>query len=197
MKTVGSYSHNFTFPISFIFLFLFSVSALAQSKIYTHQSIGISLIQFQEDLKLEKNISRDTDFASYRGTVIQYQKQSSIQGLGFSMGALVGKGRAVAAGSGDTLSYTGGADWVLFGITPKGYYRLTKPISFGLQALAFYKSIKWPDNNLIVATGKHNFNFAVLGDLTIQLTPEIEIVQSAGSINGDATLWKIGMNYLY
>ncbi|AZZ38141.1 hypothetical protein CIK05_15480 [Bdellovibrio sp. qaytius] len=197
MKTVGSYNHNFTFPISFLFFFLFSTSAFAQSKTYTYQSVGISHIQFQEDLNLEKNISLDKDYASLRGTVIQFQKQTSVQGLGFSMGAIAGLGRAVAAGSGGTLSYSGGAQWFLLGVTPKIYYRLTKPISFGVQGLAFYKSTKWADYNGITATSKHNFNFAVLGDLTMQLTDYIEFVQSAGSINGDATLWKIGLNYLF
>lgn len=197
MKTAGCCNHSSIFHISFLILFFTSISAFAQTKIYTYHSIGIAQIQFQEDLKLEKTISRDTDFANYRGTVIQIQKQTSIQGLGFSMGALVGTGRAVAAGSGETLTYSGGANWFLFGITPKGYYRLTKPISFGLQGLAFYKSIKWPDNNSVVATGKHNFNFAILGDLSMQLTDDIEFVQSVGSINGDSTLWKIGLNYLY
>lgn len=197
MKTAGKCNLSYTFPISFIFLFLFSASALAQSKLYTYHSLGIAQIQFQEDLKLERTISRDTDFANYRGTVIQIQKQSSIQGLGFSMGALVGTGRAVAAGSGKTLTYLGGANWFLFGLTPKGYYRFTRPISFGLQGLAFFKSVKWADKNSITATSKHNFNFAVLGDLSMQLTDEIEFVQSVGSINDDSTLWKIGLNYLY
>ena len=197
MKTVGNYSLNYTFPISFIFALLISASSMAQTKLYTYHSLGISQIQFQEDLQLESTVFRDTDFANYRGTVIQLQKQTSIQGLGFSMGGIIGTGRAVAAGSGNTLVYTGGTNWFLIGITPKAYYRLTKPISFGIQSLAFFKSVRFPDNNSIEATGKHKLNFAILADLTMQLTPDIEFVQSVGSINGDSTLWKIGMNYLY
>lgn len=197
MKTVGNYSLSYTFLISFIAAFWISASAFAQSKVYTYHSLGISQIQFQEDLKLESTVFRDTDYANYRGTVIQLQKQTAIQGLGYSMGGIIGTGRAVAAGSGGTLLYTGGSNWFLLGITPKAYYRLTKPISFGIQSLAFYKSIRWPDNNSIEATGKHKLNLAILIDLTMQLTPDIEFVQSVGSINGDSTLWKIGLNYLY
>jgi len=197
VKTVGNYSLSYTFPISFIFTLMISVSALAQSKVYTYFSLGISQIQFQEDLQLESTVFRDTDFANYRGTVVQLQKQTSIQGLGFSMGGIVGTGRAVAAGAGQTLVYTGGANWFLIGLTPKAYYRLTKPISFGIQSLAFFKSINFPDNNSIQASGKHKLNFAILADLTMQLNQDFEFVQSVGSINGDSTLWKIGMNYLY
>lgn len=197
MKIAGNYKHNFMFPIRILCLLLLSVPTLAQQKVYSYKSIGISQIQFQEDLELEKNISRDTDFASYRGTVIQYQKQSSVQELGFSMGALAGVGRAVAGGAGESLFYSGGANWVILGVTPKAYYRLTRPISFGLQGLAFFKKIKWADYDGISVKSKHNFNFAVLGDISMQLTPDFEFVQSVGSINGDATLWKIGLNYLY
>lgn len=197
MKTVGNYSLKYTFPTSFIFVLFLSVSSWAQSKVYTYHSLGIAHIQFQEDLNLEKNISRETDFATYRGTVIQLQKQSSIQGLGYSMGGIIGTGRAVAAGSGETLVYTGGSNWFLVGITPKIYYRLTKPISFGIQSLAFYKNITFPDNNAIQAKAKQKLSFAILGDLTIQLNQDIEFVQSVGSMNGDSTLWKIGMNYTY
>lgn len=197
MKITGNYNHNCMFPTRALFLLFLALPALAQDKVYTYQSFGISQIQFQEDLKLEKNISRDTDFANYRGTVLQYQKQSSIKELGFSMGALAGMGRAVAAGSGKNLSYSGGTNWLLLGLTPKAYYRLTRPISFGLQGLAFFKSINWADYNGISVKSKHNFNLALLGDISMQLTPEFEFVQSVGSINGDATLWKIGVNYLY
>ena len=193
----GSYKHSFTFPIRILFLLMMVSPVFAQTKVFSYQSLGIAQMQFQEDLKLKKNISRDTDFANYRGTVLQYQKQSSVKELGFSMGGLVGMGRAVAGGVGETLYYTGGAKWYLIGITPKAYYRLSRPISVGLQGLAFFKSIKWTDTDGISATSAHNFNFALLGDITMQLTQDFEFVQSVGSINGDATLWKIGMNYLY
>lgn len=196
MKIAGNCNHNYMFPIKVLCLLLFATPAFAQ-KVFTYRSIGISQIQFQENLSLEKNISRDTDFANYRGTVIQYQKQSSVQELGFSIGVLGGLGRAVAASSGENLNFTGGAKWFLFGVTPKAYYRVTRPVSLGLQGLAFYKSISWSDYDGISAKSKHNFNFALLGDLSMQIRPDVEIVQSVGSINGDATLWKIGMNYLY
>ena len=174
-----------------------TIPAFAQQKVFTYSSFGISHIQFQEDIKLQKNITRDTDLASFRGTVLQYQQQSSVQELGFSMGAIVGMGRAVAGGTGEKLSFSGGTNWVLFGVTPKAYYRWTRPISFGVQGLAFYKSISWKDADGISADNKHNFNFALLADISTQLTPEIEFVQSVGSLNGDATLWKIGINYLF
>lgn len=197
MKIAGNCNRNYMFPIRSLFLLFLALPAFAQNKVYTYQSFGISQIQFQEDLKLEKNISRDTDFANYRGTVLQYQKQSSVKELGFSMGGLIGMGRAVAGGTGESLYYTGGAKWFLLGITPKAYYRLNRPVSVGLQGLAFFKSLKWADTDGISATSAHNFNFALLGDITMQLTQDFEFVQSVGSINGDATLWKIGLNYLY
>ncbi len=197
MKTVGNCNRSFIFLFKFLLLGLLALPAFAQEQVFTSQSIGLAQIQFQEDLRLEKTITRGTDFANYRGTVLQFQKQSSIKEIGFSMGALAGTGRAVAAGSDDTLVYSGGAKWFLFGITPKIYYRLTRPVSFGIQGLAFFKNVQWADYNGISATSKHNFNFAVLGDISIQILPELELVQSVGSINGDATLWKIGLNYLY
>lgn len=197
MKTAGKYNHSYTFPIRVLFFLVLSLPALAQEKVYTYSSIGISHIQFQEDLKLQKTITRDTDLASYRGTVLQFQRQSSVQEYGLSIGALIGMGRAVSAGAGENLSYSSGANWTLLGVTPKAYYRWTRPISFGLQGLAFFKNISWASIDGISAESKHSFNFALLADITTQLSPEFELVQSVGSINGDATLWKIGVNYLY
>lgn len=197
MKISGNCNHNYTFLISFFVLFVFVPTAQAQQKLYSYSSIGISHIQFQEDIKLQKTITRDTDLASYRGTVLQFQRQSSMQEIGFSIGAIVGMGRAVSGGSGENLSYNSGTNWLMLGVTPKAYYRWTRPISFGLQGLAFYKNISWNDDNGISAESAHNFNFALLGDMTMQLASHIEFVQSVGSMNGDATLWKIGINYLY
>lgn len=197
MKIAGNCNRNSTFLTKILLLLFLAFPAFAQNKVYTYHSFGISQIQFQEDLDLEKNITRDTDFASYRGTVLQYQKQSSVKELGFSMGVIGGMGRAVASGSGERLTYSGGSNWLLLGLTPKAYYRLTRPISFGLQGLAFFKSINWANYEGISVKSKHNFNFALLGDISMQLTPDFEFVQSIGSINGDAALWKIGLNYLY
>ena len=197
MKTVGNCNHSFIFHFSVLLLVFFALPAYSEDGVFTTRSIGIAHIQFQEDLRLEKTITRGTDFANYRGTVLQFQKQSSVKAIGISMGALAGTGRAVAAGSDENLSYSGGAKWFLAGITPKGYYRLTRQVSFGVQGLAFFKSIQWAEYNGISAASKHNFNFAVLGDISMQILPEIELVQSVGSINGDATLWKVGLNYLY
>lgn len=197
--TVGNYNHSFTFLTKFLLVCLCSWAniALAQERIYTYTSAGIAHLMFKENLNLSQNISRDSDFAAYRGTVLQVQKQSSKQAWGFSMGGLIGLGRAVAAGQGETLFYSAGTKWTLIGITPKVYYRISRPVALGITAMGFVKNISWPDYAGVSAESKHSFNFAFLGDLNINLGNQFELTQSVGSINGDSSIWKIGLNYRF
>lgn len=161
--------------------------------------VGLSVLQWNETLKLQQGATTDRDFANYNALALAIQKEITYSHWGWNASAFIGSGGAVGGGNASLISYQKNKVlFTIYGISPRLFYRLSGRVNAGLTAMAFMKNIDWPTDsaNLTVDSG-HKFNIMAVADLNIRLFQKWDFYSGIGPLSEGATLWRIGLNYHY
>lgn len=159
--------------------------------------IGLSTIQWNDNLKLQQGITIVQDYANYSGLSLTVQKEKNYAFWGWSAGAFLGAGQAVGGGNSSTLDYKKNKlAFIVYGVSPRVFYRMTGRLSPGVTLMAFMKNIDWPTTitGPRVDAGR-NLNLTALMDLNVRLFPQWDFYTAMGPLSEGATFWKIGANY--
>lgn len=162
-------------------------------------SIGASTIQWNESLTLQQQINRDSDYANYSGLSVNLQREKNYINWGWSIGFFVGAGRAVGGGNSTIVNYKKDqVDFVIYGISPRIFYRFSERASAGISPHVFMKNIDWPkdENNITVDAGR-KINIASLADLNLRLFQKWDFYTGIGPLTEGSTFWRIGTNYRF
>lgn len=158
-------------------------------------SVGVSNIQWNEDLQLQQGLQTSDDVANFNGLAISAHKDHSYDKWGWNIGFLLGMGKASGGGNSSSVTYAQRVNFNLLGVSPRVYYKLSGRISSGISAVAFIKNIDWPSANNVTARSRGTTNITSLLDLNIRLTPKIDFYSGLGPLSDGSTLWKIGLSY--
>lgn len=164
----------------------------------TYTSIGVATIQWNEVLRLQQQINMTNDYANYSGLAISLQKEKNYPLWGWSMGVFAGSGRAVGGGNSTVVEYKKGqVDFIIYGASPRIFYRLSERANLGASTMVFMKNIEWPkDNNIKVDSGR-NINIATLADLNLRLLQKWDLQTGIGPLAEGSTFWTIELKYRF
>ncbi|MFS4457664.1 hypothetical protein [Bdellovibrio sp. HCB2-146] len=160
-------------------------------------NVGISLVQWSEELRLRQFGVTTNSIANLSGFIISVQKDYTYVRWGWSMGAHIGAGKANGGSPGfyeqNKIAFT------MLGASARAFYRLSGRINFGTTLMIFNRVLEWPDDtttNVTAESGK-NPNVMAMGDLNLRLAKDWELYQGLGHVGEGGTLWRIGLNYRF
>jgi hypothetical protein len=162
----------------------------------SYTAVGLSLMQWNEPLRLEQSGGSTSDVANFNGTAITIERSTYFYRWGYSFSGMFASGRANGGGTASLITYSETKmPWTMFGIMPRMYYRYTGRLNFGLTVPVVYKNISWPESDTgVVADSGKKLNIFALGDMTLRLTGKLDLYQGIGPI-GNGTFWQIGLAY--
>ncbi len=158
-------------------------------------SIGISNLQWNEDLQLQQGLQTSNDVANLNGFALSAHKDTSYNTWGWNFGFLLGMGKASGGGNSSSVVYAERVNFSLLGVAPRAYYKLSGRINVGLSAIAFIKNVDWPTANGVSARSRGSTNFTTLFDLNIRLNPRLDFYSGMGPLSEGSTLWRLGLVY--
>lgn len=170
-----------------------------QKKPLSHLSVGISSIQWNDTLKLQQGINRYNDSANYSGMTLSVQKEMNYALWGWSASAFLGSGSAVGGGNSTSLPYQKNKiGFVVYGASPRIFYRLSGRINTGVSIMAFMRNVDWPREagDPTIDSGR-TVNISSLADLNVRLFSKWDFYTGLGPLAEGATFWKIGLNYRF
>lgn len=169
--------------------------AAARNRSSASWNVGLSLLQWNENLKIIQAGTTSSDFANYNGMMVSVQKETIYYRWGYSAAAFLGAGRANGGGMGTYL-----ADRVAFnviGVQPRIFWRYSGRINVGVSAMAFMKNIDWPTAALETVDSGRKTNIMGLADMNIRLFQKYDLYQGIGPLAEGSTLWRVGVNYRF
>lgn len=177
-----------------------TVHAQATPRSASSWGVGLSSFQWNDNLQTQQGTNIAKDYANHSGMIFSVQKEKIYPAWGWSAGVFVGSGRANGGGNaGGIINYEKSkVAFLVYGLSPRVFYRLSGRVSAGLTAMAFIKNIDWPKDsaNQTIESGQ-NLNVAGLADLNVRLFSHWDFYSGIGPLSEGATLWKVGFNYRF
>lgn len=161
--------------------------------------VQVSSIQWNQPLKIQENITIDSDVANYSGMTLGLHREITYLRWGWSFGGFIGSGRANGGGNSSLITYEKSkVPFTVFGIAPRAFYRLSGRINTGVSALVFMKNAEWPkDSTSQSIDSGRNLNVMPVVDLNIRLFQKWDFYSGIGPLAEGATFWRIGANYRF
>lgn len=160
--------------------------------------VGLSSLSWNDKLALHEGTQSDTKNANYNGFIVTLQKEYNILRWGYTVGLFAGVGQANGGDTSSAITYQKSkVNFSIFGLSPRGFYRLNEKISLGTSALIFSKGISWPEDPGQTIDAGSNINATILADLNIRILKKWDFYQGFGPLAEGATLWKLGVNYRF
>jgi hypothetical protein len=171
---------------------------LPTGKSKTSWSAGISLFQWNEQMTLQQNANTSTDVANFNALGLIATREVMFYNWGWSLGLLIGGGRANGGGNSQAISYLQSKQpFSMVGFEPRVFWRLSGRVSIGLTALIFNRSISWPSASGVTADSGHTINATAMADLYLRLFQHIDLYQAIGPLTNYGTIWQIGLAYRF
>jgi hypothetical protein len=173
-----------------------SVTAVSAPAANRRWSVGLSTLQWNEELRLQSGPTTDKDVANLNAVSLSAQTEFTNKFYGWSLGFFLGSGHASGGGNSSALPYQESRiAFTVMGVHPRLFYRLPGRISAGVTGLVFSKSISWPAGNpsRTVDSGR-NLNAMLMLDLNISLSQSWDFYQGLGPLSEGSTLWKLGVS---
>lgn len=169
------------------------------SRSVSNWAAGLSIMQWNETLKIQQGVTNDKDIANYNALTLSLQKEVTHYHWGWNANAFLGSGQAVGGGNSNLIPYQKDkVAFTVFGISPRIFYRLSGRINAGLTAIAFMKNVDWPkDSTTQTIDSGRKLNITALADLNIRLLKHWDFYTAMGPVTEGTTLWKLGLSYRY
>jgi hypothetical protein len=165
---------------------------------FANWGLSVATMNWNDKLKLRQGITSDTDFANYNGIAVTIQKEFNINRWGYTFGVFFGSGQANGGGNSSAITYQQSkVNFMVAGISPRGFYNFSDKVSAGVSALVFNRSITWPDANSITVDAGRNINATILADLNFRLFEHWDFYQGVGPLAEGATMWKLAVAYRF
>lgn len=158
-------------------------------------NIGVSLIQWSEELRLRQFGVTTNSIANLSGFLVSVQKDYTYLRWGWSAAAHLGAGNANGGTPG--LYEQNKIAFTMFGASARGFYRLSGRINFGTTLMIFNRVLEWPEETNVMAESGKNPNVMAMADLNLRLAKDWELYQGLGHVGDNGTLWRIGLNYRF
>lgn len=162
-------------------------------------AFGLTILQWNESLKIQQGVTSDKDFANYNALALAIQKEITYYRWGWNASAFIGSGKAVGGGNANLITYQkDNVAFTIYGISPRIFYRLSGKINAGLTVMALMKNIDWPkDSDTQTIDSGPNLSVTAMADLNIKLFQNWDFYSGIGPVSEGATLWRIGLNYRF
>ena len=145
---------------------------------------------------LEQNLVTQAQKTQYRGYLINLQKQYSRSIWGIGMAGYLGSGDAATIDiNSPQIVYLEKTKWSLLGAGFLAYYRLSKPISLGLNGTIYSLQQNWENKDFISVQSTQKIFFILFAETQFFITDNMHVSQALGFSANGSTAWKIGLSY--
>lgn len=179
----------------------FSQEAELLAKSHDSYLLGLSYLQWSEQMSLQSGGVVAQDVANFSGYQLSFESEISSSNFGASMGLCLGQGKAAGGGNSSTISYQSGRQsWMSYGAFARVYQKLTGRIYLGLRAPLFSRKVQWPSSGVgMSAESGKGLNAGLLLELNIRVTKKLDFFQAVGPFSSadGATLLLAGLAYRF